>query len=48
MLKYIKEKIQNLLFKLFNREEFKQILWDLLILIIEIVRDTDGKTKTDS
>lgn len=48
MLKFIKEKIQNLLIRLFKSEKFKQILWDLLILIIEIVRGKDGTTKTDS
>lgn len=48
MYKYIKEKIQNLLFKLLNSEKFKQMLWDLLILIIETVRDDDRKTKTGS
>lgn len=48
MYKYIKEKIQNFLFKLLNSEKFKQMLWDLLILIIETVRDDDRKTKTGS
>ncbi|MEY2300704.1 hypothetical protein AB8A69_00615 [Bacillus tropicus] len=48
MLKYIKGKIQNLLIRLFNSEKFKEILWELLMLIIDIVRGNDGKTKTDS
>ena len=45
MLKYIKGKIQNLLIRLFNSEKFKEILWELLMLIIDIVRGNDGKTK---
>ncbi len=48
MLKYIREKIWSFLLRLFNNEEFKQMLWDTLILIIKIVRDKEGKTKTDS
>lgn len=48
MLKYIREKVKSFLIRLFKNKKFKQLLWNLLIQIIEVVRGNDEKTQTDS
>lgn len=46
MFTFIWNLIRSFLLRIFEDEEFKKRLWDLLIRLIEIVRDEREKTKT--
>lgn len=46
MFIFIWNLIRSFLLRIFEDEEFKKRLWNLLIRLIEIVRDEREKTKT--